>query len=309
VGRTQNSDPTEQFKSFLENPGTIQRLVVSQEWPTIDNTNLFYLRSQSNAVLLALTGSANFSDVLPKRDDITSYTFINSRYEKQYWHKVPNSLYHWTDTGNPVEKTKTNDAWYSFTTSSANISTLIYAGAGMIPLGQLHWSGDTFVCTNKIGLRITGHIERDKLNRAGDLRLSYVGAFPTNSAVSGEWNFEYSYGGCDECPEFYPSYVHCKIGTLIVNQRLYALVVTNQLLPEEAYELKRHDFGDVNFEFWYTNSTQTLSNHIGPNVILKGMPEPRLEGLDQRRRPIIMATLVLISVIFIGLIARSSKKV
>jgi|GEM_PF-1303385 len=305
--RAQGNDNVEAFKAFVQNPGTIERLIVVQERPNMGFTNLFYLRMQSNAALLALSGGKSFIETLPKRDDLTKYLSVNSRYESNYWTKAQSTMYYWTDTGNQADKTTTNDAWYSVTSLHANIPALVCGGMGMLQLGQITWSGDKFICTNAAGLRVTGVIQRDSSNRVGKLKVVYAGAYSTNANISGNWNYDYSYGGCDVFPDFYPSYIHASSGQQTINYRFYALVLTNSLLPKKEYALDWKDFEDVHFEFWYTNGTRILSNHVGPNIISKKMA-PRVGKLEKYRRPIIFTTFIVISLVFFILIFRANKQ-
>lgn len=287
----------DKFKDFLESPSVIREMTCVQEWPGFSHTNLFFLRWQHGAFLLGETAYSSPS-FPPLLEDQT----ISSVYSNQYWLRLPNSLYNWTDVGNPVDKMPRNQAWYSANIAEQSISILILGGCGFLEPGQIHWLEDTFVCTNeRTRVEYAGRLARDGSDRAQSLAVTYKGLDDTNANVKGQWVFSYSYVDSESnLPVFYPSSIHgvnkdsSSHQEVSFNETFYSFSTSSTPLPKELFALDRDDFKNADFAFQTTNGTLVVSNRVGPNII-GAEPPVYFQTLGRHRRPIIIGILIFIA--------------
>lgn len=291
------------FKSFLENPPIIERLVCAQEFPDFGHSNLFFLKWQSNAFLLAEMAFSSSPEKTPAVSNYYyNYTTISSKFGDHYWQKTPNSLYYWVDQGNKKDLFPDNQAWYSTGMAQANIPALLCAGFGLVQVGHIHWNDDTFTITNETTqIKVTGKLARDERERVKEMTVSYAGIGANNQNEAGKWVFRYSYSDAtNDIPPYYPQYIQAVCedlkaqATFRMNERFYVLKTSSSSLPESAFALNRYDFKDVIFEFWTTNGSLVISNHVGPNIIAHAAP-PKLQELNPHRRALILGSVICIA--------------
>lgn len=246
---------TDAFKDFLHSPPVVESLVAIQEWPEMKITNVFFLRWQQNAFLLAQSDASSLSETnISQYTNLNAYTYVYSKYENEYWSKRPTTLFKWTDIGRVNDKT--NTVAYAYETVLKNVVPLISGGMGMWDtVGQISWAENSFDETNSLGIHFSGKLFKDNSDKVKSITVDFSGLDSESKQISGKWTYSYAYSNDAMHLSFYPAYIHASNGFITVNYRFYLLSTTTIPLGVDKYLLDITNYNDVSFVKILTNNS------------------------------------------------------
>jgi len=236
--------PADLFKKFVESPPPIADLFYDLAYAG-EAPSYFHLKWQLNAMFYGDIGNETSLQKLANVNDLTGYQRIFAKFNDQYWQKIQEDVYVWTnrnilsEANNTVKFTHDNIV-------NVSVPTILNFGCAMAPVASIRWVGDSFFLTNHLTDRwVRGQLSRDELGRANRLLTSHgrVGSAKQDSETF-PWIQEYHYEASlslaylpSRIKSYYNDATGMERGTSTI--RIHSIAVADEPMPQEAFALDK----------------------------------------------------------------------